>query len=87
MCYQTRNSCTNAFDNRSSSKNLKPNNRGGGGQFDHPPALEASRVKSVTLLFCALRRSSDQTTKNFAELELQALYLLKGRGGGVAKLF
>ena len=34
-----------AFDNRSRSKNLKPNKSRGEGQFDLPPPLKASRVK------------------------------------------
>ena len=48
MCFQTRNSCAKAFNNRSRSKKLKPkkSRRGGGGQFD-PNPFKASRVKNV----------------------------------------
>ena len=38
MSPQTKNSCAEAFGNRSRNKNLKPKKlRGGGGQIDPPP--------------------------------------------------
>ena len=47
MCSQTRNSCAKAFDNQSRSKNLKPKNSRGGGQFDPPPPSRLIGLKEI----------------------------------------
>ena len=58
MCSQTSNSCAKAFDNQSRRKNLKPKKLRGGGQFNSPPPLKASRVKIIKSYVVASSQSS-----------------------------
>ena len=53
MSQQTKNSCAKVFGNRLRNKNLRPKNRGGGGQIYPPPPLMPSRLKRAVRQ-CAL---------------------------------